>query len=112
MKIKLLALLMALLFAKEISAQGYDQFVWNSSTQGLVGPQFVKFGLDDSLYIGSVFGLHVYADTTINFYSLYPLAGRYAKAISFESGIAWIGTDSVLVKRTGTQLKVFNKSNT
>jgi len=111
MKIKLLALLMALLFAKEISAQGYDQFVWNSSTQGLVGPQFVKFGLDDSLYIGSVFGLHVYADTTINFYSLYPLAGRYAKAISFESGIAWIGTDSGLVKRTGTQLQVFNKSN-
>ncbi len=111
MKVKLFAIFIALFFVKEINAQGYDQFVWNSSIQGLAGPQFVRFGPDDSLYIGSVFGLHVFADTTINFYPFYPLAGHYAKAITFESGIAWIGTDSGLVKRSGVQFQVFNQSN-
>ena len=43
MKIKLLALLMALLFAKEISAQGYDQFVWTTSAPSLGAKNVLRF---------------------------------------------------------------------
>jgi len=111
MKIKLLALLMALLFAEEINAQGYDQFVWTTSAPSLGAKNVLRFGADDSLYIGAR-GLFVYKDTTINHYSFYPQAGYNVRALAFENNDVWLGTDSGIVKRSGSVIQVYNKSNT
>lgn len=92
-------------------AQSVDTFNWSSPIPSMGQKYAFKFGPDDSLYIGAR-GLFVYKDAIINHYDFYPQTGLYVKGLAFENSNIWLGTDSGIVKRTGSAFQVFNKSNT
>ncbi len=110
MKKLLLGFLAVVIFVIDVDAQSYDEFTWTSPAPNMSQKSAFKFGPDDSLYIGAR-GLFVYKDSTINHYNFYPLSGSYIKGIAFENNNIWLGTDSGLVKRSGSVIQVFNKSN-
>ncbi len=111
MKKLLLGFIYVAIFVIHVDAQNYDEFAWTAPIPNLSQKNAFKFGPDDSLYIGAR-GLFVYKDSTINYYSFYPLSGLYVKGIAFESNNIWFGTDSGLVRKNGSTIQVFNKTNT